>query len=491
MHGAIIGNSGPEAVQMNGKTGQPNAVMIDGDNAYVGDEAVAARALNPENYSEHLKCFFGQRDPDGQPFKVLNGLGDKGNIVSLCAHLLAFMVRSASTHIAKPVFAACIAHHDQASQLVKDDLAAAAKLVGIEKPLLIGESQAILVAANHYRPIAPGTIGIIIDNGHLTQNVVVFESISAHELKTLAVATSEECGGSQYTAAIVEILRNEAAKQGIEIDDTNPEHVRGLNEEAKRLKHLLSANTEATAMLAFTGKPFKYVLTRAAAEEAWQHLRKEFTKTINTAIKSAGIKKDKIGESIGSGGTFNIPFLRAEAGKLVGRDCKRLQSPEMMVAFGAALAAPQMFKDHGFVATTASGAKVIPVTTKLRRKTSRHLGVKTVDLQTMKDCLDMLVPIGTSIPHKSSKTYGLTQETLDPENQHVEIVVLQPKSEDEPVNEAPVLATHTAHNLANSHETKARIRLDVEVTADEVTRIKITDTANNSELGEVNVEKPA
>jgi len=480
-HAATEGTNGLQTIMLADNSGQPSVAFWDesAGEYLVGDQAINAQANDPDCFVEDIKPFVGLRDQQGNPHILLPRAGDKGRIPFILKAFFALVMTSAERFLGKETPAIIVGHPDEASQAARDDYKSGAELAGFKLVHFIPEAQANVLYADSVVPCSPGTTGALVDGGNSTCNVVIFEK-TPNAIRTLGVATSKLCGGVEFTAALMKVIRERFPDQ--EMDQSL------LFRESERVKKALSDMEKATAM---PGRKLKAEITRAMAEKAWAQYRKECQKTIEEALSAAGLGKEKIQHLILAGGNNNIPSNRVAVCEFFRMDDSRLPHPEMGVAYGAVLSAQQQYATKGVIAVGGIGEEehVLPVSTKLERIASRDISIELKDLSTQRQILEALIPRGERIPKQFSKSFSIDRDTARGTGS-VAIILRHPQAGKDTPESAPLLARYVAENLAASEETKERIRLEIDVAEDEQISVKVFDNVDQQSKGSFQVDAP-
>ncbi|KIM41799.1 hypothetical protein M413DRAFT_18744 [Hebeloma cylindrosporum] len=235
------------------------------------------------------------------------------------------------------------------SQFERDAIADAIEISGLRTLAIINDGTAVAVNYAMTRTFPTPEYHVIYDAGSSGIRATVASFTTAKDPKTGAAGTHIAVSGVGYdrTTGGVELDRR---MREILIDAFNAKTGRDIRQdkrgmaklwkEALRVKAILSANTEAMAMVESLAWDidFKTKVTRAQFEEKCKDLKSEYAKPIEEALKNAGLTLDNITSVIFTGGSTRIPMVQSAVKAAVGEDKIALNvNADEAAVLGAAL----------------------------------------------------------------------------------------------------------------------------------------------------------
>ncbi|KAJ2698389.1 lumenal Hsp70 protein [Coemansia sp. IMI 209128] len=147
------------------------------------------------------------------------------------------------------------------------------------------------------------------------------KSKKATVINVQAFAADSTLGGQEVDFVVRDLLVDKfmASNHGADVRD-NARAMNRLLKEAKRVKTILSANTEATASVegVLAGVDFRTQLSRAEFERATKHLAQRIRGPIDDALKAAGLTMADIDSIVLVGGGTRMPFVQKTLGDAYG-----------------------------------------------------------------------------------------------------------------------------------------------------------------------------
>ncbi|KAI3635861.1 hypothetical protein MIR68_006499 [Amoeboaphelidium protococcarum] len=181
----------------------------------------------------------------------------------------------------------------------------------------------------------------ILPKSRMTKNVT--------SIQVLAMGYDRTLGGHEFDARLQQLLVRKF-KEGVGAklkDDITKDHraMSKLLREANRVKHILSANTDAQASVegVFHDIDFKTTVRRAEFENSCQDLLKRIGNPIDQVIQSSNLTLKDIQSFVLVGGGQRVPAVQQGLQRLVGADkiAKHVNADEAAV-LGATLRAAQI-----------------------------------------------------------------------------------------------------------------------------------------------------
>jgi len=215
------------------------------------------------------------------------------------------------------------------SQFERDAIADAIEISGLRTLAIINDGTAVAVNYAMTRTFPTPEYHVIYDAGSSGIRATVASFTTAKDPKTGAAGTHIAVAGVGYdrTTGGVELDRR---MREILIDAFNAKTGKDIREdkrgmaklwkEALRVKAILSANSEAVAIVESLAWDidFKTKVTRAQFEEKCKDLKTDFAKPIEDALKNAGLTLDNVTSVIFTGGSTRIPMVQTAVKAAVG-----------------------------------------------------------------------------------------------------------------------------------------------------------------------------
>lgn len=283
----------------------------------------------------------------------------------------------------------------------------AARDAGLERIELMHEPTAAALAygydARKVRRIA------VFDLGGGTFDISVIQT-GGGLVEVKANGGIRDCGGTDWDRRIVDYVVKMFAtkyrrKDGSPIDLTTSDYVMTLiRVEAEEVKKRLTARQETRFLVQDVAKDDEgvdlsadFIITRSLFEELTADLRERVIGACQTAMENMRLKDPKftvrdLNDVLLVGGMSRIPSIREDVAKFFGKPPNKMESPEHVVAMGAAIRAAVL---EG------------------RRKDLTILDISshTLALEVAGDVASVIFPKGTEFP--AEKTITLSNEVND------------------------------------------------------------------------------
>ncbi|KAJ2885132.1 lumenal Hsp70 protein [Coemansia aciculifera] len=208
----------------------------------------------------------------------------------------------------------------------------AAQLAGFRTLALVNDGSAVALNYAMSRSFAKPEKHLFYDMGagKTVATVVGFsmrpatkavKSKKATVINVQAFAADSTLGGQEVDFVVRDLLVDKfmASNPGADVRG-NDRAMNRLLKEAKRVKTILSANTEATASVegVLAGVDFRTQLSRADFERATKHLAQRIRGPIDDALKAAGVSIADIDSIVLVGGGTRMPFVQKTLGDAYG-----------------------------------------------------------------------------------------------------------------------------------------------------------------------------
>ena len=270
----------------------------------------------------------------------------------------------------------------------------AGEIAGLQVLRIINEPTAAALAYGLDKNINQ-TI-LVYDLGGGTFDVSVLEvGDGVFEVKSTSGDT--HLGGDDFDNAVMEYLASEFQKQnGLDLRK-DKQAVQRLREAAEKAKIELSSAVTTTVNLPFisasTDGPLHLdvTLTRATFDNLSADLVKRTKKSVDQALKDAGLKAKDIDEIILVGGSTRIPAVQDLVKSIIGKEPNRSVNPDEVVAIGATVQA-------GVLAGEVKDVLLLDVT-------PLSLGIET-----MGGVMTKLIERNTTIPTRKEEVFSTASD---------------------------------------------------------------------------------
>ncbi|HMS22351.1 MAG TPA: molecular chaperone DnaK [Candidatus Levybacteria bacterium] len=333
--------------------------VVDPVDRVVGDVAKRQMVLKPKRIIFSIKRLMGRRfnDPTVQedikllPYTVKAGKdglavvevdGKTYTPQEISAMILQKIKSDAESYLGDKITQAVItvpAYFDDAQRQATKQ---AGEIAGLEVLRIVNEPTAAALAygldKKHAHTIA------VYDMGGGTFDVSILElGEGVYEVKSTNGDT--HLGGDDFDQKIIDYLADEFKKENSIDLRRDPQALQRLKEAAEKAKIELSSSSEAEINQPFiTQGPngplhLTMKLSRAKLESIVGDLITKSFKSVESALKDAGLKASDVNEIIMVGGMTRMPKVVEEVTKFFGKEPNKSVNPDEVVAIGAAVQA--------------------------------------------------------------------------------------------------------------------------------------------------------
>jgi molecular chaperone HscA len=317
---------------------------LEGGRRQIGFDALAQRALDPENTIASAKRFMGRGLADiagreNLPYRFIDQPGmvalqtrdGAKSPVEVSAEILATLRYRAEDTFADDLYGAVItvpAYFDGAQRQATKD---AAQLAGLNVLRLINEPTAAAIAYG----LDNGSEGVyaVYDLGGGTFDISILR-LSRGVFEVIATGGDSALGGDDYDRALAQVMLH-----GANLALTTPEDKAAIEVAARSAKEVLSAAETTTVQAVMFGQERNFTVTRADFEAATADLTARTLAAVRKALRDARLQKDEVQGVVMVGGSTRMPQVQRAVGDFFGREPLTNLNPDEVVALGAAIQA--------------------------------------------------------------------------------------------------------------------------------------------------------
>ena len=377
----------------------PSVVLMEGNDAVVGKEAMKAMSTEADRVAECAKRDMGHR----AYHRAIDGKQYPPEVIQ--AWILNKLRSDAVQQIGP--FEKCVvtvpAYFDEIRRKATQD---AGYMAGCEVLDIINEPTAAAVAFGFQQGFlnASGSTDqprrvLVYDLGGGTFDVTLME-IRGSEFLALATDGDVALGGYDWDQRLANIAAD-AFQKVHNIDLRADAAAAGkLWRECEDAKRTLSARPKAPILAEFRGKTHRIEVSREQFEEATQDLLDRSRFTCVQALRAAGLEWSDLDRVLLVGGSTRMPMVRAMLQQISGKPPDSSVAADEAVAHGAALHA-------GLLLAKRAGR---PAAFSIRNVNSHSLGVVGIDPETKRRRNGIVIPRNTSLPVSAVRQFKTAKQ---------------------------------------------------------------------------------
>lgn len=396
--------------------------VVDVIDNIVGEPAKRQLVVAPQKTIQSIKRIMGlkEKDPEVKRAKeyvsyeiaggkddmaVVEVEGKKYTPQEISAKILAKLKADAESYLGEKVHAAVItvpAYFDDSQRQATKQ---AGEIAGFDVKRIINEPTAASLAYGLDKK--DNELIAVYDLGGGTFDISILEvGDGVFEVKSTAGDT--HLGGDDFDNVLIEHLVAEFKKeQAIDLMK-DKQALQRLRDAAEKAKIELSSKQETEVNIPFITadqsgpKHLQVRITRAKLESLTEELVARTFKSVDQAIKDAGVKKEDIHEVILVGGQTRMPRVQEAVKEYFGKEPNKGVNPDEVVAIGAAIQA-------GVLGGEVKDVLLLDVTP------------LTLGIETLGSVMTPLIERNTTIPTSKSQIFSTAADNQT----SVEIHVLQ------------------------------------------------------------------
>ncbi|CAL9130799.1 unnamed protein product [Musa textilis] len=346
----------------------PSFVPFTGTQRFIGNEAQNQAVMNPTNTVFDVKRLIGRRfsDPSVQndmrswPFKVVDGQGDRPQIVvqhkgeeqqftaeEITSMILEKMREIAESHLGCATDDVVITVPAYFGDHQREATKNAGAIAGLNIVGLVNEPTAAAIAYGLHKRSNGERNVLIFDLGGGTFDVSVL-TISQGVFEVKATAGDAHLGGEDFDNRMVSHFVDEFKRQHRKDISGNPRKLRKLKIACEKAKRTLSSTDRATIEIdsLLEDSDFSSTITRNLFEELNDDLFAKCADTVKKCLRDAKMDTGSIHDVVLVGGSTRIPRVQRLLQELFdGKELCKSINPDEAVAYGAAAKAAMLRGD--------------------------------------------------------------------------------------------------------------------------------------------------
>jgi len=309
----------------------PSVVGIDNDgHVIVGKTAKEQLLTHPDKTAAHFKRYMGSD-------RVIT-LGKRNfRAEELSALVLRSLKADAEAYLGEPINEAVITVPAYFNDSQRKATRAAGELAGLKVERLLNEPTAAALAYGLNTKKEQRYLVFDLGGGTFDISVVeYFEDI----LEVHASSGDNFLGGNDFTDAITKhILSKLAAELNVANEVSNKHFKEQIWTKAESLKHQLTVNTAAEAVITWQDRQHRIELSQQEFENIVSEQLQRIATPVKRALRDAKLKVSDLDEIVLVGGATRMPVIRRLVSKLFQRFPASQIDPDKVVAVGAAIQA--------------------------------------------------------------------------------------------------------------------------------------------------------
>lgn len=313
-----------------GKRTIPSVVALKGEETLVGELAKRQAVMNPDNTVASVKRDMGKR--------VKRKLGDREfSPEEISAKILQKIKSDAEAYLGTTVNKAVITVPAYFDNDQRESTKKAGEIAGLEVMRIINEPTAASLAYGLNKK-DDQTI-LVYDLGGGTFDVSILE-ISDGVFEVKSTSGDTRLGGDDVDEILFNYLMDQEELKPLKGDSSVEARVLDAAEKAKiELSGSATTNVSLPFIGQVDGNPvnFDHDITRSKFESLISDLVERTKKSVDRALKDAGLSAKDVDQVVLVGGSTRIPLVQQRVKEWLGKDPCKGVNPDECVAIGAAI----------------------------------------------------------------------------------------------------------------------------------------------------------
>lgn len=485
----IDSNGNPHIIEnRDGKRITPSTVYFGEDIPLVGEAAKKKSSKDPGNYVELVKRHMGEK---GFEVTLKNGQRLRPEVVS--AQLLKSLKEMAEERLGDSITGAVITVPAYFADPQRNATRDAATIAGLNVLDIINEPTAAAIAFGIEKGVTERQKVLIYDFGGGTFDVSLLD-IGENEIRVLATDGDHKLGGCDVDATIVKYIKEEAKKQGIDVESDAKaiQKIRFAAEKAK--KELSSASSTTIEEIYIRNEEICVDIDRGTFNMLIDNIVNDTMCTVQSVVDDAGLEYEDLDKVLLVGGSTRIPRIREAIHEEVGIKPSSDVNPDEAVAIGAAFHAVEIankIASGSITRESHESDEIIEVSVaeipklannySFKDVTSHSIGTVAISPTTNMPFNSIILERNSSIPAEASEEYT----TLEPFQNALSVEVTQGEDEDlrfvTIIGEAELAIEPRDHCFA--------VRVTVGCDSQGIIHVHAFDIERNVNLGEISINR--